>query len=143
MYHTGISAGAIIVVLILIALIIALVVTNIRIVPQANAYVLERLGAYSVSYTHLDVYKRQLIFLVPVLVLAHQHADAQDRAAVCPFYLLIQRQKCTAFALCSLFRDLPYGSPEIPRYKNNILTHRYHLSDQCRRMPHESLHTDG
>ena len=40
MYHTGISAGAIIVVLILIALIIALVVTNIRIVPQANAYVL-------------------------------------------------------------------------------------------------------
>ena len=42
MYHTGISAGAIIVVLILIALIIALVVTNIRIVPQANAYVLDR-----------------------------------------------------------------------------------------------------
>ena len=38
MYHTGISAGAIIVVLILIALIIALVVTNIRIVPQTHTY---------------------------------------------------------------------------------------------------------
>ena len=50
MYHTGISAGAIIVVLILIALIIALVVTNIRIVPQANAYVLERLGAYYATW---------------------------------------------------------------------------------------------
>ena len=50
MYHTGISAGAIIVVLILIALIIALVVTNIRIVPQANAYVLERLGAYYTTW---------------------------------------------------------------------------------------------
>lgn len=33
-------------IIILIVLIIALVVTNIRIVPQANAYVIERLGAY-------------------------------------------------------------------------------------------------
>ena len=40
------SIGAVIAVVILIALIIALIVTNIRIVPQANAYVLERLGAY-------------------------------------------------------------------------------------------------
>ena len=30
----------------LIIIVIGLVVTNIRIVPQANAYVLERLGAY-------------------------------------------------------------------------------------------------
>ena len=32
--------------IILAVIIIALVVTNIRIVPQANAYVIERLGAY-------------------------------------------------------------------------------------------------
>ena len=32
--------------IILIAIVIWLIVTNIRIVPQANAYVLERLGAY-------------------------------------------------------------------------------------------------
>ena len=31
--------------IILIAIVIWLIVTNIRIVPQANAYVLERLGA--------------------------------------------------------------------------------------------------
>ena len=35
-----------IVLIILAVIIIALVVTNIRIVPQANAYVIERLGAY-------------------------------------------------------------------------------------------------
>ena len=33
-------------IIILVILIIALLVTNIRIVPQANAYVIERLGAY-------------------------------------------------------------------------------------------------
>ncbi len=36
---------------ILIILIIALIVTNIRIVPQANAYVIERLGAYHVTWS--------------------------------------------------------------------------------------------
>ena len=36
----------IIFVIVVLILIIILVVTNIRIVPQANAYVLERLGAY-------------------------------------------------------------------------------------------------
>lgn len=40
------SIGSIFAVIILIAIIIGLIVTNIRIVPQANAYVLERLGAY-------------------------------------------------------------------------------------------------
>lgn len=40
------SIGSILAVIVLIAIIIGLIVTNIRIVPQANAYVLERLGAY-------------------------------------------------------------------------------------------------
>lgn len=40
------SIGSIFAVIILIAIVIGLIVTNIRIVPQANAYVLERLGAY-------------------------------------------------------------------------------------------------
>lgn len=37
---------SVIIVLIIIALVIWAIVTNIRIVPQANAYVMERLGAY-------------------------------------------------------------------------------------------------
>lgn len=36
--------------IILIAIILWLIVTNIRIVPQANAYVLERLGAYKTTW---------------------------------------------------------------------------------------------
>ena len=40
------SIGSVLSVIVLIAIIIGLIVTNIRIVPQANAYVLERLGAY-------------------------------------------------------------------------------------------------
>ena len=36
--------------LILIAIIVWLVVTNIRIVPQANAFVIERLGAYNCTW---------------------------------------------------------------------------------------------
>lgn len=35
-----------VVILVLIAIAIGLLVTNIRIVPQARAYVVERLGAY-------------------------------------------------------------------------------------------------
>jgi len=35
---------------VLIILIVALIATNIRIVPQANAYVIERLGAYHVTW---------------------------------------------------------------------------------------------
>ena len=50
MYSTGMSIGAIIGIVILIALVIALIITNIRIVPQANAYVLERLGAYYATW---------------------------------------------------------------------------------------------
>lgn len=40
------SIGSVLAAIVLIAIIIGLIVTNIRIVPQANAYVLERLGAY-------------------------------------------------------------------------------------------------
>ena len=36
-----------IVLIVLLVIVIALLVTNIRIVPQANAYVIERLGAYA------------------------------------------------------------------------------------------------
>lgn len=36
---------------VLIVLIVALIATNIRIVPQANAYVIERLGAYHVTWS--------------------------------------------------------------------------------------------
>jgi len=37
-------------IVILVIIVIALIVTNIRIVPQANAYVLERLGAYYATW---------------------------------------------------------------------------------------------
>lgn len=46
----GISLGGIFAIIVLIGIIIALIVTNIRIVPQANAYVLERLGAYYATW---------------------------------------------------------------------------------------------
>ena len=46
----GISLGGILAIIVLIGIIIALIVTNIRIVPQANAYVLERLGAYYATW---------------------------------------------------------------------------------------------
>ena len=70
---------------ILVVLILILIVSNIQIVQQSKAYVVERLGAFhavwgvglhlkvpfiervvkkvslkAVSYTHLDVYKRQV-----------------------------------------------------------------------------------
>lgn len=38
------------IILILIVLVLALIVANIKIVPQANAYVLERLGAYQATW---------------------------------------------------------------------------------------------
>ena len=38
-------------VILLLIIVIALVVTNIRVVPQANAYVVERLGAYMETWT--------------------------------------------------------------------------------------------
>ncbi len=50
MYSAGISIGTIIFIVILAIIVIALIVTNIRIVPQANAYVIERLGAYHMTW---------------------------------------------------------------------------------------------
>ncbi len=50
-----------IVLAIIVAIIILLVVTNIRIVPQANAYVLERLGAYH------ETWQVGLHFKVPLI----------------------------------------------------------------------------
>lgn len=44
------NPGTIIAVFLLIVLAILLIITNIRIVPQARAYVVERLGAYSVTW---------------------------------------------------------------------------------------------
>ncbi len=44
------SIGTVLAVIILLAIITGLIVTNIRIVPQANAYVLERLGAYYATW---------------------------------------------------------------------------------------------
>ena len=40
----GISLGGIFAIIVLIGIIIALIVTNIRIVPQANAYVVNPMG---------------------------------------------------------------------------------------------------
>ena len=37
--------------IILLAIIVVLVVANIKIVPQAHAYVIERLGAYSTTWS--------------------------------------------------------------------------------------------
>lgn len=44
------NPGTIIAVFVLIVLAILLIITNIRIVPQARAYVVERLGAYSATW---------------------------------------------------------------------------------------------
>lgn len=44
------DVGGIIAIVIILIIVIALIVTNIRIVPQANAYVLERLGAYHATW---------------------------------------------------------------------------------------------
>ncbi len=57
----GISLGGIFAIIVLIVIIIALIVTNIRIVPQANAYVLERLGAY------YDTWQVGLHFKIPLI----------------------------------------------------------------------------
>ena len=54
----------VIVFLVIIAVIILFVLTNIRIVPQSKAFVIERLGAYfatSVSYTHLTLPTNSLV----------------------------------------------------------------------------------
>ena len=41
-------------IIVLVVLVILLWVTNIRVVPQATEFVIERLGTYyTVSYTHL------------------------------------------------------------------------------------------
>ena len=40
----------IIIIVALVILIILFIVANVKIVPQANAYVIERLGAYSTSW---------------------------------------------------------------------------------------------
>lgn len=50
MFSAGMSIGGIIAIIILVIIVIGLIVTNIRIVPQANAYVLERLGAYHTTW---------------------------------------------------------------------------------------------
>ena len=42
--------GIMILLLIILAIIVVLVVANIKIVPQAKAYVVERLGAYSATW---------------------------------------------------------------------------------------------
>ena len=53
--------GAQILGIFLVILVVVVICSSIRVVPQAHAYVIERLGTYNtVSYTHLDVYKRQL-----------------------------------------------------------------------------------
>ena len=49
--------------IILLAIIVVLVVANIKIVPQAHAYVIERLGAYSTTWSvglHIRHLHRQL-----------------------------------------------------------------------------------
>ncbi|MDO4545072.1 MAG: SPFH domain-containing protein [Bacillota bacterium] len=61
MYSTGISIGAVIAIIILAIIVIGLIVTNIRIVPQANAYVLERLGAYNTTW------QKGLHFKIPLI----------------------------------------------------------------------------
>lgn len=41
---------ALIVFLVLLVIVVLVVISNIKIVPQAHAYVVERLGAYHVSW---------------------------------------------------------------------------------------------
>ena len=51
--------------IIIILLIVYIVTSCVRIVPQAQAYVIERLGAYngtwSVSYTHLTLPTKRIV----------------------------------------------------------------------------------
>ncbi len=53
MYEQGFLAnfGGVISILIIVILVLWLLATNIRIVPQANAYVIERLGAYHATWS--------------------------------------------------------------------------------------------
>ena len=46
------SAGPIIIILVILAAIIALLIANIRIVPQASAQVIERLGTYKTTWSN-------------------------------------------------------------------------------------------
>ena len=48
---TGVGVGILIVAIVIILLLV--LASCVKIVPQAQARVLERLGAYPVSYTHL------------------------------------------------------------------------------------------
>ena len=48
--------GTLFIVVVLIVFVLAVIVANIKIVPQAHAFVV------AVSYTHLDVYKRQAMY---------------------------------------------------------------------------------
>lgn len=47
--------------IILLAIIVVLVVANIKIVPQAHAYVIERLGAYSTTWRLVFILKFRLL----------------------------------------------------------------------------------
>ena len=44
------------IILAVIVIALVIVIANLKIVPQSKAYVIERLGAYPVSYTHLTVH---------------------------------------------------------------------------------------
>ena len=49
--------AGIIIFIVLIVLVLWILASCIRIVPQAQALVVERLGAYPVSYTHLRAHE--------------------------------------------------------------------------------------
>ena len=52
-----------VVIIVILLIVILLITTNIRIVPQASAYVIERLGGYTNAYTSLE----HTVFTVNVL----------------------------------------------------------------------------
>ena len=56
-------------IIVLVIIVLALIVTSIRIVPQANAYVLERLGAYKTTW------QVGLHFKIPLIddIIIHQY----------------------------------------------------------------------
>ena len=60
-------------IILLVIIIIALIVTNIRIVPQANAYVIERLGAYHLTWQTGLHFKIPLIDKVAKKVSLKEH----------------------------------------------------------------------
>lgn len=60
-------------IILLVIIIIALIVTNIRIVPQANAYVIERLGAYHLTWQTGLHFKMPLIDKVAKKVSLKEH----------------------------------------------------------------------